>query len=279
MASGSTTFLLALVAVCGLAACESEGSDELETSPAPSLEHLSARVETHFEEVDLIKPAAVGGGEFDTYLAPMFYREPAPGSLASEAGFGALVREGEGWRVDTARPTVYFERGAVSHGGIDLEQLSLRWYSPGPGGVPAVQGLRMTFDSEGFPAIFEVLTDASGASIFYVSKPLETLALEELGEPLRGQRLSVEPDAQERLDVVVPRVLGQGPAPLGPFVYLGAEGTDVLSLHCRCSPSQITDIRGAVEYELAPHDPAAADLGGFQDPDWAFLSLRLPAQL
>ena len=39
----------------------------------------------------------------------------------------------------------------------------------------------------------------------------------------------------------------------------------------------ITDIRGVVEYELAPHDPAASGLADFQDPDWPFLSLRLPA--
>jgi hypothetical protein len=244
----------------------------------PSLEYLRARAESHFEVVDLWKPRMVEGTEIDPYLAPMIYRGVQEGS-ESVAGFGALASSGEGrGSVDVTRPTVYWRRASIEVGGVERTQLAFLWFFPGasPGGQE-VQGLRMTLDSRGFPAIFELLRDSSRANLFYVTRALETRVAKERGEPLAGRTFCVEPALKERPDVLVPRLIGEGPAPMGPFVYHDLEGHDLVSLHCRCSPSQIKTIRETMEYDLLPLEALPEGVPGFEDPEWPFDCLRLPA--
>jgi hypothetical protein len=151
----------------------------------------------------------------------------------------------------------------------------------------------MTFDSEGYPAIYEIFDDRSGKSLFYVSKSLENLARESVGGPLADRMYCVEPDAQERPDVLMLRLVQQGAKPLGPLLYDSFENADLMQLHCRCVPSQLKAIGASVKYELVAmvslskqeRERLAQEMGwdassedyGFPAPIWPWTSLRLPA--
>jgi hypothetical protein len=238
---------------------------------------VRARVSLIFEEIDMYKPRIEEGADLDPYLAPIIYREVVPGQQ-EEAPLGALVTEEDGLSVDGSMLTVYYREGVASVDGVEYRQLSFNWFVPGAGADTLdSQGLRVTFDTAGLPAIFEVLEDRSGVSQFYVTAPLEALAIEEHGAPLAGRHLSVEPDLEEWPDVIVPRTVGQSPVALGPIAYLRGSSRDVHNLHCRCDPSLITSIRATLEYELVLLERMPDGARDFAAPDWPFRCLRLPS--
>lgn len=121
----------------------------------------------------------------------------------------------------------------------------------GAAGVEA-QGLRVTFDSEGFPAVFEVLRDSTGLRPIFVTDFVEERAKRECGGPLPGRRFAVEPSVAAQPLTVVPRAVDRGPTPMGPWVYLAEGSHDVVNLRCRCEPLQVEQFRRVVEYQLLP---------------------------
>ena len=74
-----------------------------------------------------------------------------------------------------------------------------------------MQGIRITLNSAGQPAIWEVLADGSGAELIFVSQSLEAAALAEFGKPLPGRRYAIERSVEEAPSVVVARVIDDGP--------------------------------------------------------------------
>ena len=266
--------LIALLVMTALLAC---GPAPPELPRVGSVhETLRARVEIHFEEVDMYKPRVPEGADLDPYLAPMIYREVAAGEPQG-APFGALVAGEGGWSVDASRPTVYYREGVAQVNGEEHEQLSFLWFAPSSSSEALeTQGLRVTCDAAGSPAIFEVLADSSGIHTFYVTRPLETLGFEEHGAPLPGRVHALEPSLDERPDVLVPRTVGQSPVALGPMAYLRAVGGDVVNVHCRCDPSLISSIRATPEYELVPLERMPEGARDFEASEWPWLCLRLP---
>ncbi|MFH1109147.1 MAG: hypothetical protein V1790_08145 [Planctomycetota bacterium] len=65
-------------------------------------------------------------------------------------------------------------------------------------------------------------------------------------------------------DVVVARLIDDGPAPMGPYVYLNAPpGRAVTTVLCRCSPSQVEAFIETRYYDLVPLetiDPSSGEL-------------------
>jgi hypothetical protein len=128
----------------------------------------------------------------------------------------------------------------------------------------------MTRDRHGYALICEVISSEAGLREFYVAKSVEQAAAREFGRPLEGRRYHVEPSLSERPDVLVPRIVGEGPQPMGPFVYLERHRRQVTTLLCRCEPSQLGTFARSSTYELiclpgweklcAPHR-APANLG------------------
>ncbi|MFT7671270.1 MAG: hypothetical protein ACI8X5_003987 [Planctomycetota bacterium] len=243
---------------------------------------LRARTGLHWENIDFVKPYA-GSTNLDPYQAPILYR-----NVLEEGSFlemGALeFSEGQP-QVNADRPTVYYIEEKLKIGGRDHQQLTFLWTrKSGVAGEISLRGLRLTYDSEGFPAIYEVLKDTSGMQLFYVSRNLEQGAMKEFGAPLDGRDFAIEPAFEERPDVVVIRIVEQGPKPSGPIVYSASLSGDLKTLHCRCKSSQITSIRTMIEYEMEPwigldakaRESTFGPLGGFQPADWPVLSLRLP---
>ena len=110
----------------------------------------------------------------------------------------------------------------------------------------------MTFDDKGMILIWEVLTDGSGPHLIFVVTALEDAARKEYGEPLPERRYSIEASVSAAPDVIVPRVVRPGPMPMGPFLYLEHSTHDVVTLICRCMPSQVDNLAGDGEYELKP---------------------------
>ena len=158
--------------------------------------------------------------------------------------------------LDRSRPAIYWQSDTVQLKGKAHARFSYVWcYSPGPqgsergqstnnvspgrpeSGLP-LQGIRITLNSAGQPVIWEVLADSSGAELIFVSQNLEAAAVAEFGKPLPGRRYAIERSVDEAPNVIVARVIDDGPVAMGPIVYLSAGTRAVSTLICRCMPAQ-----------------------------------------
>ncbi len=171
---------------------------------------------------------------------------------------------------DVSQPTVYWDADTVQLNGKAHTRLSYVWcYSPGPDeperrqSAPtvslghanpglALQGIRITLNSAGHPAIWEVLADDSGAKVFFVAQHVEAAARAEFGQPLPGRRYAIERSLEAAPHVVVARVLDDSPVVMGPIVYLSAGTRAVSTLICRCMPAQAKKLVSTSTYDLQP---------------------------
>jgi hypothetical protein len=154
---------------------------------------------------------------------------------------------------------------------------------------PVWQGVRMTPDARGFPVIWEVLDDREPLAVIFIAKSLEAASAAAYGPPLPGRRFSIERGVDECPDVVVARLLDDGPEPMGPLVYLRASDLAVTTLLCRCMPAQYSNAVEQNTYRLAPSSQGAGESIDLPDdhlpddsrrraPDWLERALRLPPQ-
>ena len=119
------------------------------------------------------------------------------------------------------------------------------------------QGLRITLDSQDQPAIWEILADTSGRQLVFISQSLEAAAAAEFGKPLPGRRYSIERSLKEAPNVIVPRVIDDGPAATGPIIYLSEGNRNVSTLICRCMPAQAKRLVATRTFDLTPLDADA----------------------
>lgn len=263
---------LLLSAACG----EAPRASSAEAGSAAA--SLRARTGTQLDVADLVKPRMDGDAELDPYLAPLVYLE-ADGDAAGGLP-GAAVLDASGvLTADTTRPSVYFADEAVTLDGVTHRQLSFVWFRPGARhALP--QGVRVTSDPGGQPAVIEVLDDSSGCRVVYTS---ERLAEDELASSAADGAPETPATSGAGPPLVVAGHFGVGPVPTGPYVYLAHDSNDVVAVHCRCEETQTNETRDLVEYELLPLQaleglwPDAADDGhGFGPPQRAFEGLRRP---
>lgn len=223
------------------------------------------RADRVFETAVLLTPTAEEQGRA-LDLAPLLLQEVEPGAP-----------------LDPTR-VVYLYSGTVEILGERHEQRTYLWELPAAGDAEAssAQGVRMTLGRDGFPAIYEVLTDSSGARLIFVTATLEGAAVGEFGDPLAGRSFAIERAVEETPDVVVAGILEPGPIPLGPFLYLTRESSDIAAVICRCMESRVETVAENLGYELRPIDDL--DLSGLALPPWlrttepAVQRLRLPDQ-
>lgn len=157
--------------------------------------------------------------------------------------------------------TVYFHKGEVKVSGQELEQILFLWAYPrrdggwGPELRANIRGVRVILGTDGMPVVWEAIGGVMGNRVFYVANSIENAAKQEFGEPFPGRHFSIERGAEVVPNVVVARVLDDGPVPMGPYVYVDASSErNVTTLHCRCSPSQFDEVAETLEYELLPLD-------------------------
>ncbi len=88
--------------------------------------------------------------------------------------------------------------------------------------------------------------------MIFVSEALEKAALAEFGAPMAGRRFAIERSQGEAPKVVVPRIIDDGPVPMGPTLYLMAGKRSVSTLICRCMPAQAKALTATGSYQLEP---------------------------
>jgi len=228
--------------------------------PAPaSAAEFRFRAQERFGRVWFWKPHPQGSTPFDLYMAPLLYQElPA----YPDDHFGAVSGTRSATKIDSSRPTLYYSVDAVQVFAKPTKRLSFVWFYPrGPG--LAVQGLRMTLDETGQPAIFEPLASRSALHPIYVSKTLEEAVAQANGGPLPGRKFAIEARADLRPDIVLVNTIGQGPMPSGPYCYLRRSSHEISNIHCRCDPSR-TGKPAIRYYDLVP----LADLPPDLRPTW-----------
>ena len=124
---------------------------------------------------------------------------------------------------------------------------------------PRVQGIRMTLDTNGVPIIYEVLGQCAGLRQIYLTQSVEAAARAAFGSALPGRRHSAERSLDEAPGVIVPRVIDDPPAVMGPMLYLRAGTHEVATLICRCMAAQVRTLSGTAIFELRPAISPPAD--------------------
>jgi hypothetical protein len=145
--------------------------------------------------------------------------------------------------------TVYYQLGAVQIGGITRPQMTYLWSVGNE--QQLARGIRLTLDSQGFPVVWEVLDDRVGTRVVFVSRSLEVKAHVAFGSPVPGRRFAVEQPTSGAPDVVVARVIEDGPVAMGPIVHETAN-QEISAVICRCMSPQARQLMATKLYELKP---------------------------
>ncbi len=245
-----------------------------------------------FALADLLKPRMEGVVDVDPYSAPLIYVEVDDAAGTNSAGaaapLGRLEQDSSGaLALDPTRPALYYDEQPLDLDGRELRQQRFLWFLPAAAGVRA-QGLRVTFDSNQFPAVVEVLhagplaPASSAAAALFVSEALEARARDAFGAPSDGAASALLPQGST---LQITGQLAGGPVPMGPYAYQSRATVEILDLHCRCAPTRADAIRATIEYELLRLDsiaslwPAAVGTdvaAALADPRRALDRLRLP---
>ena len=228
---------------------------------------IYGRAAVSFLEADFFKPVE-GDTEALTFkLAPLLIQEVESSAPANSSAdrFGALRFTNGNVGLDRSRPAIYVEPDTVLIRGKTHLSFSYLWFytvaaAPGPGGGLPVQGVRVTLNSAGEPVVWEILAEASGAELIFVSQSLERAAAAQFGKPLPGRRHAVESGTNEAPATVVARIIEDGPVPMGPIVCLRAGTHAVSTLICRCMPAQAKKLRASTYYDLMPFPKEAPEL-------------------
>jgi hypothetical protein len=243
---------------------------------------IYARATNQFTAAVFWKPAAVTNSDLAVELAPLMLQEcsnnqasallstnklsnPAvtkdvPVSLFVLSHWPTASATGESNGSPGAgpqRPTVFYAADSVQINGRAHPRFSYEWLYPRADAVGKLrglqsQGIRITLDARGQPALWEVLTDRSGQRLIFVSQTLEAAAFAQFGKPLPGRRYAIERELSQASGVIVPRVIDDGPVPTGPIVYLSEETRDVCTLICRCMPAQVKGLVATQVFDLTP---------------------------
>jgi hypothetical protein len=236
-------FVALLFLAAGLSACSRSESP----LPATTRTDLQNRVTNSFPRVVMFKSAASGADQpLPAQLSPILI-QPLPESAEPNAALAKLTTA-------LGMPVVSAHSNVTTLAGKSVPQFTYWWtYAQAtPAGPPgsSQQGIRITLNSAGAPAIWEVLGDSSGADVIYVARSIEVLAQAELGAPEPERKFSVEQSLTAAPRTVVANVIDDGPALMGPIVYLEAAARDVSAVICRCMPAQFQELSGQRDYLL-----------------------------
>jgi hypothetical protein len=242
-------------------------------------EDIYKRAMVEFAEARLVKPAAdSSSNSVMTRFTPLLIRET--GATAMSSGRGERDIESS---PDT-NCAVYFGHSQVVVAGHVHDQLTYCWRAPEAGRAQPGdlawpdQGVRITLDSSGQPVIWETEADQTGAKVIFVAQSLEAVAAAQFGKPLVGRRFAIERSLADAPDVIVARVIEDGPVPMGPMIYVRADMRGVVTLACRCMPIQVKRLAGEQRYELL--EWAAGEGGGAEaEHRWATVPSRLEERL
>lgn len=211
---------------------------------------VRSRATNFFHSAALLKPIENAGLGQAFQFAPLILQEISEnGPAITNAAPGSFNSPGA---------ALYTESDTVTIRDRQHSRFTYLWfYGVGPGrkvsGTPRAQGIRITLDRHGKPAIWEVMSDSSGLRLIYVSAALEARAKAQFGVPLPERRHSIERSILEKPRTVVVRVLEDAGTPMGPIVYVSSRPErDIATVLCRCMPSQAGELVSTQNYELWP---------------------------
>jgi hypothetical protein len=236
-----------LVALAFLAAGLSACSRSESPLPATTRTDLQNRVTNSFPRVVMFKSAASGADQpLPAQLAPILI-QPLPESADPNAALAELTTA-------LGMPAVSAHSNVTTLAGKSVPQFTYWWTyaqtTPDRSPGATHQGIRITLNSAGAPVIWEVLGDSSGADVIYVAQSVEILARAEFGLPQAERKFSVEQSLTAAPHTVVAHVIDDGPALMGPIVYLDAAARNVSAVICRCMPAQFQELSGQRDYLL-----------------------------
>jgi hypothetical protein len=209
---------------------------------------LQNRVTNSFPRVVMFKSAASGADQpLPAQLSPILI-QPLPETADPNAALAELTTA-------LGMPAISAYSNVTMLAGKSVPQFTYWWtYAPAtPDRSPGAtqQGVRITLNSAGAPVIWEVLGDSSGADVIYVAQSVEILARAEFGSPQPERKFAVEQSLAAAPHTVVANIIDDGPALMGPIVYLeAAAARDVSAVICRCMPAQFQELSGQRDYLL-----------------------------
>ncbi len=223
------------------------------------------RTSRRFVLGDFIKPSGNDAPEHIIAMSPLIVREVAAPYADLRFGMSIDAVDRTGDLADVESRVIYFREDDASIGGVRRNRIAYLWLFEKAGDSDrrqvGVQGFRMTLDDNGSARFWEVLSPES-PYLTYVAQSVENAAEEEFGTPSPGRRFAVERPIDQAPRTVVPRILADGPLPMGPFVYINGSEHAITTLLCRCMPSQVEDFRSNAYFELRRLPSATVDQPG-----------------
>ncbi|MFQ5590664.1 MAG: hypothetical protein ACE5HE_05850 [Phycisphaerae bacterium] len=234
-------------------------------------EALRAIALTEFDGAVFYKPHPVAEADALSELAPLIVQQVLQDHSSSVRPVRTLTGVNLEATTGGAALSVPVADGLEVHGGASyvrirgkrFAQVVYLWNNradPGKHGSHW-QGIRGTLGEDGFPLAWEVLGLQDAIRRFFVSDTLENAAAAKFGDALPGRSFAVERPAEEAPNALVVRTVEDGPIPLGPYVYIGADTNEVTTLLCRCSPAQVNRFVNTLYYRISPLEdvePSAA---------------------
>lgn len=233
---------------------------------------ICQRTTNVFDLAQFYKPADTENPAPELALAPLILQQVGPSnSLQMPIPIlGRLSISNAATTLDYQSSTVYCDLDTFEINGRPHTRYSYVWFSaaglrsvqrpPVAESGPVLQGVRITIDSSGLPAIWEVMTDPSAARILFVSHSLEAAAAAQYGAALPGRRYAIESTTRTTPNVVVARAIEAGAMAMGPIVYLERDAVTVSTVLCRCMPAQAKGLVSTHVYRLLPWRSAGAPL-------------------
>lgn len=221
----------------------------------PTFAYFYERTQRRFALADFIKPSGENVPEQIIAMSPLIVREVA--EPYADQHFGTPIESDGRAAAPSANPpsVIYYFEDAATIGGVGRNRLTFVWGFDKKRGVDYRlmhrQGFRMTLDDKGYALFWEVL-DSRSPRIVYVAQSVEDAAASEFGPPESPRHFSIERPLAEAPETIVPRILSDGPQPMGPFIYIDANKHEVTTLLCRCMPSQVEDFRNNQYFDLRP---------------------------
>ncbi len=217
--------------------------------PAIAL-RVRSRTTTEFARGTYYKPGDHGLVGLEQLLVPLIVDETVSKKPEASSLICTPAREGG---CDSGVSTVYCAASKVAIDGQSYDQVLYVWfYQSGVEDVSG-RGVRVVMGHDGFPMFWEALDSGESGHVLYVSRGIEDRAIAEFGSPLFSRKFAIERSVREAPEVVVARVLDDGPVAMGPWVYVGGEPSrEIVTFLCRCMPSQVDGFVRTIKYELQP---------------------------
>ncbi len=252
---------------------ESPGQPTPSTSNVTIPKHYNSPDLVRFAKGVLFKPSMEVAAD-DVWMAPLIVSEVQDGSDGPiPAPFGTLIAgEANQARIDCAQPAVYSFTDMVELGGSLYPRAAHLWfYESSPSATIALSCVEVVSNEDAEPVLWHVFDSLrSDKDAVYVAKSVEQEAEREHGARLDGAALSVELPNNSS-PVIVPRLLDDGPEPMGPMVYVAAEPHHVAAVACRCMGSQVEEILDARFYRQIKLTGADGDAGSISQQVQVFL--------